>query len=116
MGGCLAVFRENWGGRPKSETVTVFPGVFAASRERGAKVDFMEAHIHVRYTLWKSGTPEQWSWRDSSVNRDFIGFAKLETVANRVGGIYRMWRSIPPGRGMPRAIAMLYTRENVGLR
>ena len=75
MDGCLAVFRENWGGRPKSETVTVFPGVFAASRERGAKADFMEAHIHVRYTLWKSGTPEQWSWRDNSVNRDFIGFA-----------------------------------------
>jgi hypothetical protein len=28
----------------------------------------MEAHIHVRYTLWKSGTPEQWSWRDSMVD------------------------------------------------
>ena len=35
---------------------------------------------------------------------------------NRAWGIYRMWCSIPPGRGMPKAIAMIYTGENVDLR
>eukprot|EP01043_Picozoa_sp_COSAG02_P091501 COSAG02_NODE_28216_length_593_cov_4.896761_1_plen_65_part_01 len=52
----------------------------------------MEAHIHVRYTLWKSGTPEQWSWRDSSVNRDFIGFATQPVAESRPVGTERILR------------------------
>ena len=74
----MAPFRGNWGGRPKSETVTVFPGLGTASRPYCAEAGFAEAHIHVRYTPWKSGTPELATCPTALSMKVFVGFVELE--------------------------------------
>ena len=72
----------------------------------------------MRYTLWKSGTPELAIWRDSIASRNFWVFwsqSQNHIVPHHAWAIYQMQRSIAPKRSIPRAIAMVYTRENVGL-
>jgi hypothetical protein len=58
--------------------VTVFPGLGTASRPYGAEAGFAEAHIHVRYTPWKSGTPELATCPTALSMKVFVGFVELE--------------------------------------